>query len=145
MGPSPAPPPCPVLWLDWESPCWALSASMPWLMDFSLVSRFSPSTSELLFIPQNISCMLPTFLLQLSSLLVSVLGTVCKNRSSSCVLHHCRPHTLLVRCLLWLTWFWHILGLRFCARAFSSCGKRGPLFIAMRGPLTVAEIGRAHV
>ena len=29
------------------------------------------------------------------------------------------------------------LGLRFCARAFSSCGKWGPLFIAVRGPLTV--------
>ena len=32
-----------------------------------------------------------------------------------------------------------MLGLRFCARAFSSCGKRGPLFIAVRGPLIVAE------
>ena len=31
-----------------------------------------------------------------------------------------------------------VLGLRFCARAFSSCGKRGPLFIVVRGPLTVA-------
>ena len=30
------------------------------------------------------------------------------------------------------------LGLCCCARAFSSCGKRGPLFIAVRGPLTVA-------
>ena len=30
------------------------------------------------------------------------------------------------------------LGLRFCERAFSSCGKRGPLLIAVRGPLTVA-------
>ena len=30
-----------------------------------------------------------------------------------------------------------VLGLRFCARAFSSCGKRGPLFIAVRGPLTI--------
>ena len=30
-----------------------------------------------------------------------------------------------------------VLGLRFCARAFSSCGKRGPLFIAERGPLTI--------
>ena len=30
------------------------------------------------------------------------------------------------------------LGLRFCARAFSSCGKRGPLLIAVRGPLTIA-------
>ena len=31
-----------------------------------------------------------------------------------------------------------MLGLRFCARAFSSCGKRGPLFIAVRGPPTIA-------
>ena len=30
-----------------------------------------------------------------------------------------------------------MLGLRFCARAFSGCGERGPLFIAVRGPLTV--------
>ena len=30
------------------------------------------------------------------------------------------------------------LGLCFCARAFSSCGKRGPLLIAVRGPLTIA-------
>ena len=31
-----------------------------------------------------------------------------------------------------------MLGLRFCARAFSSCGKWGPLLIAVRGPLTIA-------
>ena len=31
-----------------------------------------------------------------------------------------------------------VLGLRFCARAFSSCRERGPLFIAVRGPLTIA-------
>ena len=31
-----------------------------------------------------------------------------------------------------------VLGLRFCARAFSGCGKRGPLFIAVRRPLTIA-------
>ena len=31
-----------------------------------------------------------------------------------------------------------VLGLRFCARAFSSCGEWGPLFIAVRGPLTIA-------
>ena len=30
-----------------------------------------------------------------------------------------------------------VLGLRFCARAFSSCGKREPLFIAVRRPLTI--------
>ena len=31
-----------------------------------------------------------------------------------------------------------VLCLQFCARAFSSCGKRGPLFIVVRGPFTVA-------
>ena len=31
-----------------------------------------------------------------------------------------------------------MLGLRFCAGASSSCGEWGPLFIAVRGPLTVA-------
>ena len=31
-----------------------------------------------------------------------------------------------------------VLGLRFCARAFSSCGNWGPLFIAVRGPLIIA-------
>ena len=30
-----------------------------------------------------------------------------------------------------------VLGLRFCARAFSSCGKRGPLSITVHGPLTI--------
>ena len=34
--------------------------------------------------------------------------------------------------------FLTVLGLRFCARAFTSCGERGTLFIAVRGPLTVA-------
>ena len=39
----------------------------------------------------------------------------------------------------WLIdWLIAMLGLRFCARAFSSCGKRGPLFITVRGPLTIA-------
>ena len=33
--------------------------------------------------------------------------------------------------------FMAVLGLSFCARAFSSCGKRGPLFIAVCGPLTI--------
>ena len=31
-----------------------------------------------------------------------------------------------------------VLGLRFCVRAFSSCGKQGPPLIAVRGPLTIA-------
>ena len=37
-----------------------------------------------------------------------------------------------------LNLFMTVLGLRFCARAFSSCGKWGPFFIAVRGPLTIA-------
>ena len=39
---------------------------------------------------------------------------------------------------LFIYLFMTVLGLRFCVRAFSSCGKRGPLFIAVRGPLTIA-------
>ena len=40
--------------------------------------------------------------------------------------------------MLFIYLFMAVLGLRFCARAFSSCGKRGPLLIAVRGPLTLA-------
>ena len=39
---------------------------------------------------------------------------------------------------LFIYLFMAMLGLRFCARAFSSRGKRGPLFIAVRGPLAIA-------
>ena len=39
---------------------------------------------------------------------------------------------------LFIYLFMAVLGLHFCVRAFSSCSKRGPLFIAVRGPLTVA-------
>ena len=38
---------------------------------------------------------------------------------------------------LFIYLFMAVLGLRFCVRAFPSCGKRGPLFIAVRGPLTI--------
>ena len=34
--------------------------------------------------------------------------------------------------------FMAVLGLHFCVRAFSSCGKQGPLFIVVCGPLTIA-------
>ena len=41
--------------------------------------------------------------------------------------------------------FMTVLSLRFCARAFSSCGKWGPLFIAVRGPLTItASLAAEH-
>ena len=45
---------------------------------------------------------------------------------------------ILIFIYLFIYLFMAVLGLRFCARAFSSCSKRGPLFIAVRGPLTVA-------
>ena len=40
--------------------------------------------------------------------------------------------------ILFIYLFMTVLSLRFCATAFSSCGKWGPLFIAVRGPLTIA-------
>ena len=47
--------------------------------------------------------------------------------------------------LIFIYLFMAVLGLRFCVRAFSSCGKRGPLFIAVRGPLTVtASLAAEH-
>ena len=55
------------------------------------------------------------------------------------VLFCCCYHILFFLFLINLfIYFMAMLGLRFCARAFSSCGKWGPLFIAVRGPLTIA-------
>ena len=65
------------------------------------------------------------------------------------ILNHCAPRevpksqslavmTFFKKCYLFIYLFLAVLGLRFCARAFSSCDRRGPLFIAMRGPLTIA-------
>ena len=39
---------------------------------------------------------------------------------------------------LFIYLFMAVLGLRFCTRALCSCGKWGPLCIAVRGPLTLA-------
>ena len=50
------------------------------------------------------------------------------------------PSSFLV-CLivcLFIYLFMAVLGLRFYVRAFSSCGKWGPLLIAVCGPLTIA-------
>ena len=43
---------------------------------------------------------------------------------------------LFIKIFIYL--FMAVLGLCFCARAFSSCSKWGPLFITVRGPLTIA-------
>ena len=45
---------------------------------------------------------------------------------------------LYINLFIYLYLFLAVLDLRFCARAFSSCDERGPLFIAVHGPLTVA-------
>ena len=49
----------------------------------------------------------------------------------------CKQLLIFVALFLFIYFFLAVLGLCFCARAFSSCGKRGPLFIAVRGPLTI--------
>ena len=56
-------------------------------------------------------------------------------------LHNCHPGIQLFFFFfnfIYLFYFLLVLGFRFCVRAFSSCGERGPLFIAACGPLTVA-------
>ena len=56
---------------------------------------------------------------------------------SSCLPRKCpRSNSFLIYLFIYL--FLAVLGLCFCARAFSSCGKWGPLFIAVHGPLTIA-------
>ena len=46
-------------------------------------------------------------------------------------------HFFFFLLFLFISFFLAVLGLHFRARAFSSCGKRGPPFIAVRGPLTI--------
>ena len=48
--------------------------------------------------------------------------------------HKCYPNFFFFFFFLFMA----VLGLRLCARAFSSCGKWGPLFITVRRPLTIA-------
>ena len=46
---------------------------------------------------------------------------------------------------LFIYLFMAVLGLRFCARVFSSCVKWGPLFIVVHGPLTImASLAAEH-
>ena len=52
--------------------------------------------------------------------------------------HFCYPLYISFLIFFKIYLFMVVLGLRFCARALSSCGKRGPLFIAVHGPLTIA-------
>ena len=59
----------------------------------------------------------------------------CHTATPSAPLHHFFLNKFIH---LFIYLFLAALGLRCCARAFSSCSERGLLFIAVRGPLTVA-------
>ena len=89
---------------------------------------FSPSLLEhfpmLLNIPKNI--------IYLSIILYPTLGFL------SCFQFFQLIYNFFLNIYLFIYLFMAVLGLRFCARALSSCGKRGPLLIAVRGPLTIA-------
>ena len=53
-------------------------------------------------------------------------------------LNQCQPTFFFFNFIFFFIYlFMAVLGLRFCARAFSSCGDRGLLFIAVHGLLTV--------
>ena len=60
-------------------------------------------------------------------------GKYCVNQLICC----CYSISFFFLIYLCIYLFLAVLGLRFRARAFSSCGKRGPLFIAVRGPPTI--------
>ena len=60
--------------------------------------------------------------------------------------HQGSPNNILNQLYFFLSFFFYkfiylfilaVLGLRFCARTFSICSERGPLFIAVRRPLTI--------
>ena len=91
---------------------------------------FNQSTSSEASPPQTRCVVCPSLVCLLSSLIRPYI-------------HLFPEHLLCARPFFFLINFFNlfflaVLGLRFCARAFSSCDKRGPLFIAVRGPLTVA-------
>ena len=124
-----------------SSPCWvtftllqgcplscltslALAVCLPPLWSYSLAFNFN-------------------FLLFFSSLRHQVLGaiiaeTACDSllTSMTALLSSARVFHRLFYFFIYLL-FMAVLGLCFCARAFSSCGKWGPLFIAVRGPLII--------
>ena len=63
---------------------------------------------------------------------------------SCLIFHHVLDIMFFFKFYLFIYLFLAVLGLHFCVRAFSSCGKRGPLFITVRGPLTIAASSAAE-
>ena len=58
-----------------------------------------------------------------------------ENKTHFCILNYMSLFFFFL--ILFIYLFMAVLGLCFCARAFSSCGKWGPLFIAVHGPFTI--------
>ena len=57
----------------------------------------------------------------------------------------CIKQTFILKIYLFIYLFLAALGLRCCMRAFSSCGERGLLFLAVRGILiAVASLVAEH-
>ena len=91
-----------------------------------------------------------SFNAQLKSCVLCEASVITQDGVNFCTLV-CIPHLRLIYCLdhyfffkkklylfiyLFILYlFLAVLCLRFCARAFSSCGERGPFPIAVRGPL----------
>ena len=68
---------------------------------------------------------------------ISKLSAASKNRTWGIYLHSFFFISTFNYLFIYLFIYLAVLGLRFCARASSSCGEWGPLFIVVCGPLTV--------
>ena len=60
--------------------------------------------------------------------------TICISSLEKCLF---KSFAIFKKIYLLFIYFYVCVGLRFCARAFSSCDKWGPLFIVVRGPLII--------
>ena len=70
-------------------------------------------------------------------------GELRKHSPGQCNAGNCFLFSFLQIIIVYL--FMAALGLRCCAPAFSSCGERGPLFVAARGLLIeVASLVEKH-
>ena len=108
-----------------------------------------------LFVFLILSCMSCLYILEINSLSVASLANIFSHSEGylfvlfmvsfdvlkllSFIRSHLFIFFFLINLFIYLLFlFLAVLGLHFCARAFSSCGEWGPLFIMVRGPLTVA-------
>ena len=77
------------------------------------------------------------WIVSVSCISIWIIGSVCQCLQKASWFFFFKCYFFFFLLLIYF-YFLAVLGLRFCARAFSSCGKRGPLFIVVRGPLTIA-------